>query len=194
MTTVMATLVIDVHLSRAKHTSLWDRNCFLISSCITNGSRKPTSGSGLDCTNGSAWCHTHPNTRPANTWWSKLRPVPFNPRVALALCRPIGANLWFCVSGFTFVVTFRCPTMNHKIWTLVGNGLISMYWLPWWLIAINIHAPTHPENKHQRSVNCCWVCILSNLECDRLHVFRNKVLAAFIAKRESETLRTISSN
>ena len=49
-----------------------------------------------------------------------------------------------------------------------------------------------PKNERQRSVNDCWSCVLGNLGGDRLDTVIYNVLAAIIAKRESEMLPTPS--
>jgi len=44
------------------------------------------------------------------------------------------------------------------------------------------------QNERQRSVNNSWSCILVNLWGDRLHVVITAVLAAYIGRRDSNTL------
>jgi len=56
---------------------------------------------GLDHKNRSVRFWTRPRTWPAATWRAQPGPVPVNPRDLPGLARPVGSNLWFCVSGFT---------------------------------------------------------------------------------------------
>jgi len=44
------------------------------------------------------------------------------------------------------------------------------------------------QNERQRSINNPWSCILGYYVGDRLPIVINEVLAAFIGKRESDTL------
>jgi hypothetical protein len=84
-------------------------------------------GPGLDRKNGSVRFQNHPRTRPADSWRAKPGPIPVNPRVSLGLARPVGSNLQFCVSGFTFMVACRYATVNRRILTLVRHGSFSTY-------------------------------------------------------------------
>jgi len=52
---------------------------------------------------------------------------------------------------------------------------------------------TPGANERQRNINDSWLCILGNLEGKRLQIFINEVLAAFMCKRERETLPASSS-
>ena len=58
-------------------------------------------GPGSDRTNGSVRFQNRPNTRPTVSWGAKPGLVPVNPWVLPGLDRPVGANLRFCVSGFS---------------------------------------------------------------------------------------------
>jgi len=69
--------------------------CLMIS--VSNGSRYPPSGPGLDCKNRLVRFQTSPKTRPADSWWAKPRPVPVNPWVSPGVVRPVGPNLRSCV-------------------------------------------------------------------------------------------------
>ena len=69
-------------------------------------------------------------TRPADSLWAKPGPVPVNLRVLPGLARPVGSNLQFWFSGFTFMVAFRYATDNRKIMILVHHGVFSMHWPP----------------------------------------------------------------
>jgi len=84
-------------------------------------------GPGLDSKNGSVRFQNRPKTRPSDSWRAKRRPVPVNPLVSPGLARPVGSNLRFCVSGFTFMVAFRYGTGNRKILTTVCHGSFSTY-------------------------------------------------------------------
>jgi len=53
---------------------------------------------------------------------------------------------------------------------------------------IPIPSQPHVENEHQWSINDCWLCILGNVGGNRLQTVLNKVLAAFIGKRECDML------
>jgi len=97
------------------------------SGSVSNGSGYPASGPGLDCKNGSVRFQNRPKTRPADSWRAKPGPVPVNPRVSPGLAGPVGSNLRFCVSGFTFMVAFRYATVNRKILTMVRHGSFSTY-------------------------------------------------------------------
>jgi len=99
------------------------------------------------------------------------------------------------ISGSAFrvslmIVAFRYATVNRKISALVRYWLFVMYWPPEWSKRTETGDLWHPDNKHQRSVNDCWLCILGTLGGDRLHRVIYNLLAALIGKRESETLPT----
>jgi len=110
-------------------------------------------------------------------------------RVWLDLSVPIsGSAFWVSL----FIVAFRYATVNRELWTLVHHCLMSIYWPPWWSKPTETCALQHPENECQRSVTDCWLCILGNLGGCRLYKVRNEALAAFVVKRDCETLSTPS--
>ena len=61
-------------------------------------------------------------TRPSDSWRAKAGPVPVKLWVSPSVARPIGSNLQFCVSGFTFMVAFPYATDNRKILILVCHS------------------------------------------------------------------------
>jgi len=67
-------------------------------------------------------------TRPADSWWAKPGPIPVDPWISSGFARPVGSNLPFCISGFTFMVAFRYATENRKILIMVHHGSFSMHW------------------------------------------------------------------
>ena len=131
-------------------------------------------------------------TRPADSWWAKPGPIPVDPWISSGFARPVGSNLPFCISGFTFMVAFRYATENRKILIMVHHGSFSMHWPLLRSTWGDTCTLPHPENERQWSVNDCWSYILGNLEGDRQRSAINVVLAALIAKRESQTLPTPS--
>jgi len=84
-------------------------------------------GPDLDHKNWSVQFQNRPKTRPADSWRAKPGLVPVNPWVSPGLGRPVGYNLQFWVSGFTFMVAFRYATVNRKILTLVRHSSFLMY-------------------------------------------------------------------
>ena len=131
-------------------------------------------------------------TQPADSWRAKPGPIPVYMWVWPGLARPVTSNLQFCVTGFTFMVTFRYATDNMKILIIVHHGLFSMHWPLQWSQWTDTHALPLPENARQRSVNDCWSCILGNLGGNRSHIAINMELAAYITKEEYEMLPTPS--
>jgi len=84
-------------------------------------------GPGLERKNGSVRFKNRPKSQPADSWRAKPGPVPINPDVSPDLARPVGFNLRFCVSGFTFIVAFRYATDNRKILTMVRHSSFMTY-------------------------------------------------------------------
>jgi len=68
---------------------------------VSNSSRKPASGEGLDCENRSVRFQTRPKTRPAASGQAKPGPVHTNLQVLAGSATPNGSNLQIGSSGFT---------------------------------------------------------------------------------------------
>jgi len=68
---------------------------------------------------------------PTDCYRATPGPIPVSPWVLLGLARPVGSNLRFHVSCFTFIVAFRYATVNRKILTLVRHSSFLMNWLPY---------------------------------------------------------------
>ena len=88
---------------------------------VSNRSGLPASSPGTDQKDGSVRVQNRPKTRPAVSWRAKPGPVPVNLRVLPGLAKPVGSNLRFCVSGISFMVAFRYPTVNSKILTFAHH-------------------------------------------------------------------------
>jgi len=98
---------------------------------------------------------------------------------------PISRSGW---TVFLLMVTFRYPTANRKILTLVSHHDSLMYWTSVWSIRVETRWLPHPENERQQSVYDFLSCILGNLSGDWLHIFIIEVLATWIGRWESDTI------
>jgi hypothetical protein len=63
----------------------------------------------------------------SHSWRAKPGPVPLNPGILMGLAIPVGSNLRFRVSGFTFMVAFTYTTVERKIAPQVRYSLFRMY-------------------------------------------------------------------
>jgi len=89
---------------------------------VSNRSREPASGPGLDRKNGSVQFQTCPKTRPSTSWWSNPGPVPINPWVLLGSAGPVCSNFRLCISGSTIYSCIQicyCWIENIDIGTLL---------------------------------------------------------------------------
>jgi len=68
---------------------------------VSKGLGQPASGPGSDQKNGSVQFENRRKIEAVAFWWAKPGPLPVNPRVLVALARPVSSNLRFCVSGFS---------------------------------------------------------------------------------------------
>jgi len=66
----------------------------------------------------------------------------------------------FCV--LLFIITFRYPTANHKILTLVHLCTFLMDWPPLYSKTRETRSLPHPENGSQWRVNNFWSCKSGN--------------------------------
>ena len=102
------------------------------------------------------------------------------------------------ISGFPFwvvlvMVTFRYPTLDRIILTMVCHCSFWMYWLPVWSKNVEQRSLPHPGNECQQSVTNLWFCIQGNLSGHWLQIVITEVLASFKGERRSDTLLAPSS-
>jgi len=154
---------------------------------------------GLDHTNESLWFQTHPKTRPADSWQSKPRHVPVNPRVSLGMIWPVGSNLWFSVSGFALMVACRYGTVNRKYWhwySTVHFRRISSLVLQTKHTLVPNPIPKMSVNRasteHEQSINDNWSCIFGIMSGAWSQASRKKDMAACIGRYVRDILATFS--
>jgi len=104
--------------------AIWESKCRFKGNLISvsNGSGLPTSSPGLDHKHGSVLFKFRPATESADSWQASPGAGPVIPQVSPGLARPVGSNLWFCISGFTLMVAFRYCIVNCKMSILVRHG------------------------------------------------------------------------
>jgi len=95
---------------------------------------------------------------------------------------PSGPISGYAFGIFIFMVTFRYPTVNCKILTMVLHCHFLMYWQPSYCKQVERRSLPHPENECQWSVNNGWSCVLGNLSGTWSHVSMNNWLAAVMSK------------
>jgi hypothetical protein len=135
----------------------------IVINSVSNRSGLAARGPGMDRDSRLVLFQTCPKTWPADSWQVQPRPVPFNHQVLPSLAIPVGCNLWFCVSGYTFIVVFRYGTVNRKRLTMVRHGIFWTYWSPWYANWAYSCTLPHPENERPWSVNDFWSSIFANM-------------------------------
>jgi hypothetical protein len=120
----------------------------------------------LDPKNGLFLLQPLSKTQPAGSLIAKPGPVPVNLRVPPGFAIPVGSNILFRVSGFTFMVAFRYATVNLKILKLVHHGSFSTYQQPGCANQEYSRAQPYHENELQLSVKDFWSCVQGNVTSD----------------------------
>jgi len=105
-------------------------------------------------------------------------------------CTPQAAGPFSCFAFWVvpFMVTFRYPTGNRKILTMLHRCSFWMYWPPLLSNNVDKRSLTLPGNKRQWSVNDLRSCILSNQSGHWFQRVIIEVLASFGGKSRSDTL------
>lgn len=86
---------------------------------------------------------------------------------------------------FVFIVTFRYPTANRKLFTFLPHCLVLMYCSPLWSKTRETHTMPHQENWSRQSVNHYWCSILGNRSWHLIPTIIHEVWAQWIAKEKA---------
>ena len=153
---------------------------------VSNGSGKPNHGAGLERTHGSVRFEIHQTPDPLVFGIPHSAPYPSTHVVHRVWLDPSGPISGFVFRVVLFMVTFRYPSVNRTILTMVRPCVFGMYWQFLWSKYVDKRSLTHPGNEYQRRLKDFRPCILSNQSGHWLQRVITEVLASWIGKSRSD--------
>jgi len=159
---------------------------------VSNRSRPPGSGSGLEHETRSVLFETCPKLRPSASWRVKHSPVRINKLLSTVLGRPVSTSFRLCISGFTFEFAFSFVTDIGNRLTLVHQTVFSTCWPPHWAKWTSSHTLQHAEKEREWSINLYWSWIRGSISGDWFQASLGKHMASLVSRKGRENIATSS--